>query len=293
MRRLRVVLVTGAYAPEISSGGLQAQMVARTLDGRVDFRVLTTATDAALARQAVVEGVPVSRIAVDVTSNRSKLQAADAMTRDLVGLLRTADVVHLQGFSQKNVLVTAIAKLLRVPIVLSLQTAGFDEPQVVARQGALARWAFAASNLYLGVSPGLVEACRAAGVPADKVRYVPNGVDLERFHPATAEEAAAQRRSLGIDASRPVILFVGFFSRDKQPHVLFDAWLRLQRQPAFESTLLFVGASRSAYFEVDDRIAADMRAAAGRAGMDERLVFVPKTTRADDDSRTAELVVVP
>ena len=45
----RVLLVTGAYFPEISSGGLQCQAVARHLGARGSFSVLTTATDAALA----------------------------------------------------------------------------------------------------------------------------------------------------------------------------------------------------------------------------------------------------
>ena len=38
-RPLRVLLVTGAYAPEISSGGLQSQMVAAALAGSVEFHV--------------------------------------------------------------------------------------------------------------------------------------------------------------------------------------------------------------------------------------------------------------
>src|SRR5881296_3430860 len=60
-RRLRVLAVTGAYAPEISSGGLQAQMVARVLADRVAYHVLTTAVDPALPRRAIVDEVPVSR----------------------------------------------------------------------------------------------------------------------------------------------------------------------------------------------------------------------------------------
>ena len=41
------------------------------------------------------------------------------------------------------------------------------------------------------------------GFPADKVRVIPNGVDVERFRPRP-EITAAFRRELGIPASAPV-----------------------------------------------------------------------------------------
>jgi glycosyltransferase involved in cell wall biosynthesis len=292
-RPLRVLMVTGAYAPEISSGGLQTQMVARAAGHRVALRVLTTAVDPALQRHAVVDGVPVSRIVVDVTSRRSKLQATDEMIRELVGLLRASDVVHLHGYSSKNLLVTPIAKLLRVPIILSLHTSGFDEPAAIAGHGRLARWTFDAARLYLCVSPLLADTCRTAGISPARIRYVPNGVEVDRFRPAAPGERAALRQSLGMEPDRPVILFVGFFSRDKQPHVLFDAWLQLQHDPRTVSTLLLVGATQSAYFEVDDRLAHELRTRAQHEGVADRLVFVEPTHRIAEYYRAADVFVLP
>jgi glycosyltransferase involved in cell wall biosynthesis len=292
-RPLRVLMVTGAYHPEISSGGLQAQMVARAAGDSVAFHVLTTATDPALPRESRVDNVDVSRIVVDVNSTRSKLQATDEMIRELVALLRSSDVVHVHGYSTKNLLVTPLSAILRVPVVLSLHTAGFDEPASIAARGRLARWSFDMCRLYLCVSPLLTDACRAAGVPDAKVRYAPNGVDLERFRPVDPAERPAVRRSLGLDPAHPMILFVGFFSRDKQPHVLFDAWLRLQREPATESALVFVGATHSPYFEVDARLAGDMRDRARHEGIADRLIFVDPTPHIDEYYRAADVFALP
>jgi glycosyltransferase involved in cell wall biosynthesis len=292
-RPLRVLMVTGAYHPEISSGGLQVQMVARAAGDSVAFHVLTTATDPALPRESRVDNVDVSRIVVDVNSTRSKLQAADEMIRELVALLRSSDVVHVHGYSTKNLLVTPLSAILRVPVVLSLHTAGFDEAASIAARGRLARWSFDTCRLYLCVSPMLTDACRAAGVPDAKVRYVPNGVDIERFRPADPPDRPAVRRSLGLDPAHPMILFVGFFSRDKQPHVLFDAWLRLQSEPATESALVFVGATHSPYFEVDARLAADMRDRARHEGVADRLIFVDPTPHIDEYYRAADVFALP
>jgi glycosyltransferase involved in cell wall biosynthesis len=283
--------VTGAYFPEISSGGVQCQNIAQLLRGRANVEVLTTSVDPALARHDTVDGIPVTRIRVDVRSGLSKVRAFRRMVIDLMRLVRRSDIIHLHGYSTKNVLVTAIAKMFRKPIVMSLHTAGFDEPEAIERQGSLALWAFLSADLYLSVSPGLVETYLAAGLPAERILLVPNGIDVERFAPANASERASLRRQLSLAPSTPVIVCVGFFSADKQPRVLFDAWLSLQASAP--STLMFVGATRSDYFEVDDRIAPAMVADAARAGVADRLKFAGVTHDVPAYLRAADLFVLP
>jgi glycosyltransferase involved in cell wall biosynthesis len=290
---LRVLMVTGAYFPEISSSGLQCQVVARLVRDVASCEVLTTATDASLPLRELVEGVRVRRVYVDVTRPVSKCRATLLMLARLFRSMPRVHVVHIHGFSTKNVLVAGVAKLFGRPVVLSLHTAGHDEPEAIRRQGPLARWAFDAADLYLSVSPALVEACLAAGLAPEKVRLVPNGIDLERFSPVTAAERVSLRQSLGLPGERPAILFVGFFSREKQPQVLLEAWLRLQRDQGPVATLVFVGATRSPYFEVDDSLAAEMRARAERDGVGDRVVFVAPTHRVEDYYRAADVFALP
>jgi glycosyltransferase involved in cell wall biosynthesis len=288
-----VLLVTGAYRPEISSGGLQCESAARSLRGTVAFLVLTTATDRSLPARETVDGVPVSRVSIDVRRRWSRARAAVRMLAALLRIVPHVDLVHLHGCSGKNVLVTAVAKLFRRRIVVTLHTAGFDEPLVVARQGRLASWAFSSADLYLSVSPGLVDAYLAAGLDAAKIRLVPNGVDVQRFSPIAAADRAALRRRLGFPADRPAILFVGFFSREKQPQVLLYAWLRMQRDPSLAATLVCVGATRSQYFEVDHELATTMRADAERRGVGDRLMLVDPTHEVQDYYRAADLFALP
>jgi glycosyltransferase involved in cell wall biosynthesis len=49
----------------------------------------------------------------------------------------------------------------------------------------------------------------AYGVDADRVHVVPNGTNVHRLRPATAEDRRAARASLGLPATQPVALFVG------------------------------------------------------------------------------------
>ena len=190
-------------------------------------------------------------------------------------------------------LVTAIAKLFRKPIVLSLHTAGFDEPEAIERHGSLALWAFMSADLYLSVSRGLVDTYLAYGMPPNRILEVPNGIDLARFAPAGDGDHAALRDRLALPRGRPLVIFVGFFSRDKQPRVLFDAWLQLEKSGQVETTLMFVGATKSRYFEVDDQIGDRMRRDAEEAGVSDRLVFTGATHRVEDYFRAADLFVLP
>lgn len=65
----------------------------------------------------------------------------------------------------------------------------------------------------------------AAGFPADRVRLVHRGIDLEAVRPASGPERAEARRHLGLDPDRPVVAYWGRFDlRHKRLDVLLDAW---------------------------------------------------------------------
>jgi glycosyltransferase involved in cell wall biosynthesis len=73
-----------------------------------------------------------------------------------------------------------------------------------------------------------------------RVLTIENGVDLERFHPADAEERAQLRAELGWDKA-PRVLFVGRFVPKKRPELAIDAARRAEG--AFE--LVMVGRGRA------------------------------------------------
>ena len=178
-------------------------------------------------------------------------------------------------------------------MVLSLHTAGHDEPETVKRTGALRWWAFKSADRILSVSPSLVEACLAAGFPQDRVGEVPNGIDTTRFAPVNDAERQALRGALGLDRERPLVMFVGFFSSDKQPDVLVDAWLRANRENGLDATLVLVGATRSAYFEVDAQMADRLRDAAVAQGRGDWLICPGTTHVVEQYLRAADLFVLP
>jgi glycosyltransferase involved in cell wall biosynthesis len=286
-----VLLIAGAYHPEISASGLQCQAVAAALRGRARFSVLVTAVNSTLAPDEVIDDVPVSRVIVDVRSRLSKAAASVQLVSRLAQMRSTLDVIHVHGLSQKNVPVALMARAIGKPIVLTLHTSGQDEPQVARAQGSLARWAFDSARLVLPVSPNLVRRCEEGGVDASAVRLTPNGVDTNRFRPATSDERARLRCELQWPERDPVIVFVGFFSRDKRPDLLFRAWSRLAAEGRL-SKLVYIGATASTYFEIDRSMAAQIRAEAARLGRADDVLFVEAAHDVDRYLRAADVFVL-
>jgi alpha-1,6-mannosyltransferase len=77
----------------------------------------------------------------------------------------------------------------------------------------------------------------------DRIAHVPLGVDLAQFHPRRRQVAAETRRWLGIDDG-PVIGFVGRFAREKEVHVLIEAWPEIERRTGASLVLIGDGPSQ-------------------------------------------------
>jgi glycosyltransferase involved in cell wall biosynthesis len=288
----RVLLVTGAYHPEISAAGVQCRIVAAALRGRAVFSVLTTAVNPALAPVDTIDEVIVRRVTVDVESRVSKAMASARLVRQVLRASSACDILHLHGFSQKNVPVSVLARLLGKPLVLTLHTAGQDEPQVIRRRGPLAYWAFKSADLVLCVSPDLSARCLEANIPQARVRLTPNGVDTSRFRPAGPDERRALRRALGWPEQQPVVLFVGFFSRDKRPDLLFKAWRRLG-DAGLRPRLVFAGAKGTGYYEIDETIAAQIRREAADLQREDEVLSIEPTHDIEQYFRAADVFVLP
>lgn len=285
-------MVTGVYAPETSGASLQCRNVIRALRDRVDFTVLTTSTDPSLPWQSVVEGTSVRRITVNPASRVSKAIAIERMASAFLEIAPNIDIVHLHGFSQKSVLVIALAKLLGKRIAIKLTSVGHDDPESI-RAGSSMQWAaFRQADAFIGVTPRFAAGFAATQLDQARFVFIPNGVDLGRFRPASADARAELQRRLGIPAGVPVVLFVGFFSREKNPGVLFEAWLSLLDR-GVTSTLVFVGATSGSYYEIDPAIAEGIKARARQRGVLDRLVFVEAAERIEDYYRAADVFALP
>lgn len=287
-----VLMVTGAYYPELSGGGLQCRELVRALRDRVRFSVLTTTTDASLPAVDEQDRIPVYRVRVDPVRPAWSPRAAVGIMMASLRARHRFSIVHLHGFSRKSVLLVWLARLLRKQIAIKITSVGDDDPLAVKARGKLSYWSYVRASTFFGVSPGVQARYEASGLPADRFQLIPNGVDVRRFRPADPGESRALREELGLPPTGSIVLFVGFFSHEKAPDRLFEAWARLEPQLG-PSTLVFVGATRSKYFEIDHRLAELIRQGARALPADRQVIFVESTLEIEKYYRAADAFVLP
>ena len=285
-------MVTGAYAPETSGASLQCRNLIRALRDRADFTVLTTSTDPALPWSSIVDDTQVRRVTVDPNSHSSKAFAIERMASSFLELASGIDIVHLHGVSQKSMLVVALAKLLGKTIVIKLTSLGHDDPASIRAKGALTWAAYRQADRFIGVTPRFAEGFDATGLEESRFVFIPNGVDLDRFKPSSVGVRAEFQNQLRIPTGDPVILFVGSFSPEKNPDVLFEAWLSLFER-GVRSTLVLVGATQGPYYEIDAGIADRIKSKVAKRGVGESVVFVEAADNIEHYFRAADVFALP
>jgi glycosyltransferase involved in cell wall biosynthesis len=100
------------------------------------------------------------------------------------------------------------------------------------------------SPLVITNSDATRRAVEALGVEPARARTIYYGIDPDLFHPATEQERARQKATLGL-TERPAVAFVGALGdRRKGFDTLFAAWERLAAQPSWDADLVVIGTGR-------------------------------------------------
>ncbi len=210
----------------LGRGGAERRLACdlRWLDReRYEHRVVYLTEDAALRPEIEALGIPVEGLGL-----RSPRQWALAVLR-LSRRLRAwrPHIVHTQVFAA-DVYGRLCAAITGVPIVLStIQTMPYVQSlgPFYSRKRKLAdRWtARLRTDRFIAVSEAVKRAVvESFGAAPSRVVVIPNGVDLTRFGPRSAERLRA-RESLGIAPDAPCILHVGRLIPEKNQAALIRA----------------------------------------------------------------------
>ncbi|MCZ7430448.1 glycosyltransferase [Streptomyces sp. WMMC1477] len=178
-------------------------------------------------------------------ASRAPGPALPAETLRLARLLRRLrpDLVH--AHSAKAGLAARLALRGGLPTLYQPHAWSFDAvegaPARLARswERTAARWA----TRVVCVSDAERYRGAAAGIPA-RWSVLPNGVDLERFRPATADEKRHARRTLpaldGVPTDAPLVVCVARLCAQKGQDLLLRAWTHV-RARCPEAHLVLVG----------------------------------------------------
>ncbi|WP_409073706.1 glycogen synthase [Micromonospora chalcea] len=257
MAPMRVDLLTREYPPEVYGGaGVHVEYLARELRRLADVRVHCF-------------GAPRDEPGVTAYAEPAALAGANAALRvmgvDLEMAAGTAgtDVVHSHTWYAN--LAGHTAKLLHgVPHVVTAHSLEPLRPWKAEQLGggyALSSWcertAFEAADAIIAVSAGMRRDVLTAypAVNPDRVRVVYNGIDTAQYAPDRNTEVLDR---LGIDPSRPSVVYVGRITKQKGLPYLLRAAREL---PADVQLVLLAGAPDTPEIGAEvEELAAELRA---------------------------------
>jgi glycosyltransferase involved in cell wall biosynthesis len=170
---------------------------------------------------------------------------------------RDCDVIHtnwtISAFS------AVVAKLfLNIPVVVTIQGSDIYETQRIWWLRNVTRVVLSRTDQVIALSQSLARLTESLGVPGEKIRVMPNGVNIDTFKLAGTKK-------------EPVILFVGSIIRRKGVHHLIEAAPRiLQSLPEYE--LVIIG---------DGPLEKELQVRVDALGLNDRIRFLGVRSPAD------------
>jgi PAS domain S-box-containing protein len=139
---------------------------------------------------------------------------------------------------------------------------GFSARLLQIVSGHVQRSILSHADRIIAPSMELERILLARRMPSAKLIRIPNAVDLQSFHPVSAEERLRLREKLGLPTYSTLVLFAARLSRAKGIDILARAWPQIAaRHP--DVSLVVVGSGTGSF----DDCEAEIREQIGAAGL--------------------------
>jgi glycosyltransferase involved in cell wall biosynthesis len=168
---------------------------------------------------------------------------------------------------------------------------GVDDPVSIKKNSLISWYVFKFCHAYIGISPAFSLSYIKARLLKYKYNFIPNGVDLDRYFKIMPDDRNALRLKYDFSAQDSIIIFVGHFSPEKRPMLLYWAWVKLLEKNRC-AKLIFIGRTRG-HFEVDERIVEAIKLDALQRGILQLIHFVEETLHVDEYMKIADVFVLP
>lgn len=237
--RRPIIIVSTYYPPVLGGAETAAEQLAEFLAARgrrvtvVTKRTLPGVPNDEVRNQVRVVRVPPS----GPRGPFAKWLALPAFTRELVRRRHEDAVIVCIDYRGVGVAALLARAITGRRVVLQAATdgvlsfaavrRGLSRVGLSAAAGTVVRclqWIYNRADAYPCISRQIEAETLAAGVPAERVCYLPNPVDTRAFVPATAEQKAELRARLGVRVDARVAIVVGRLSREKGQMEALRAW---------------------------------------------------------------------
>jgi len=291
---IRVVILTPFFRPIMGGVESNAERLARYF-GSIGFeaRVLTKRLTPDLPDSEAADGFTITRIGqFGPRSPSAKWMMLRPVYSWLVDHHDTHDVVC--SIDCRGVGLAALAARSRTKraVIAQPQTSGVLIPERgsgIFRQaaGRLVGQLYARADAVACIARTIEREALSAGVPRERVHYLPNAIDMTRFRPPSEAERAGLRRQREVAPGAVVCVFLGRLSREKGLMELMQAWNLLKPTHAL---LLIAGPDMTNHaWDVGPSARAYVR----EQQLDASVRFIGPIADVPSLMQTADLVIQP
>ncbi|MCU0241262.1 MAG: glycosyltransferase family 4 protein [Vicinamibacteria bacterium] len=300
----RVLFAAESFHPVLGGGEKHIREMSASLAASgLGVSVLTRRGQKDWPREERLDGVRVLRVPPCGPGRIGKYAMVPPMLAALRRERDTYDVVSVCGTRVLGWPVLARARRLGKRVVLQAEMTGemsgeiyvwgtplhhrvflkLMAPLLRLRNRALRR-----ADAFVAISRPIEQEFLAAGLPRERVHYIPHAVDTDRFRPAEPGEAARLRVRLGLPSGALLVVFTGRLLKGKGLEYLIEAWAELA--PALPRIhLAILGSGAGQMLSVEDEIKARAQAL-GLAG---RITFTGRVENVDEYLRAGDVFVFP
>lgn len=282
----QVTMICHRYYPFPGGGADRlAQRVAEPLAARGwRMRVLTSRPQGTKGRE-MVNSVLVRRLGA---SSIPKIQGTLFLAQVFYRLLTTPgrQVVHLNQMYREMLPAVIIRRLRGSPFIVRIATGG--EFGDIARLHVIpfGKWMLRLArraDAIISLSQQITDELLKAGFERSRIVEIANGVDIQRFTPASAEEKGQLRRELGLSVEGTQVIFTGRLNYQKGLDTLIRAWKEVQAAHP-EARLLLLG---------KDEEGGTLQQLAAELGLEGAIQFLGHSEQALPYVRSSDVFVLP
>lgn len=285
----RILMFTTYFPPQYSGAAKQAISLAKVLRERGHHIEFATVRWPGLAARDEHEGFAVHRLEQGRGTRHREFRLWWNLVRFAMAHRREFDIIHSHGAYYTNCFVGPLGRLAGWKSLVKASLADDDLHGVDASLAGRIHGMFLRSiNACVAISCDLEREFQEAGVTGNRIHYLPNGVDTDRFRPAAPGEREALRRELELPVEQPLVLAAGVFDRRKNIGWLMEEWAR---HNGFGTGALLLAVGPQAREDADGSFIASLRELAGRNGQNIRMMG--QVNDIERYYRAADVFVLP